>query len=116
MAYALLLVYRHQQRTGEAWHHVRKLLLASNFHTGDYAYFTHWKVLVPKGESTSDGNLSGLFVLTELGAAFARGEVDLPKRIYLYGNEKVGMSTERTTIHQALGSKFNYSELMHGVS
>lgn len=60
---------------------------------------------------------SGRWTPTPTGIAFARGESSICKYVYLYNNEILNFSVgETVTIQEALGDKFNYAELMSGLT
>ncbi len=47
----------------------------------DYAKLTKFELIISKGEHNDDGNSSGYFAITKLGARFLNGEVSIPKYI-----------------------------------
>lgn len=55
---------------------------------------------------------TGLWRITPLGLQFVRGEVEVPEAVFIYDGRKMRSSETTTTLKQALGSKFNYAELM----
>jgi len=58
---------------------------------------------------------SGLWQITERGLEFVRGEIRVPRHVYLYANVVKGWGDESTDVREALGDHFNYAELMAGV-
>lgn len=85
----------------------------------EYNKLKHWGLLEGQGPDLSlDAAVpySGHWRLTEQGFKFVRGEIEVPESVYLYDNRKMRVSTEMTTIKAALGSKFNYAELMESAA
>lgn len=81
----------------------------------EYNKLRYWKLLEAHATDQSldaDTPYTGMWRITELGLQFARGEVEVPKCVFVYDNRKLRASQETTTIQEALGSKFNYVELM----
>jgi hypothetical protein len=120
MAYALLLI-RLAFRTQTDWLHVPEYLTKvvrtkakATTRGGDWAKLVHWKLIVPKDdEIRGDGSKrAGFYKITDLGIAFVDGRAKVPKHVFLYAQKCLGVSEEMTTIDEALGDKFNYSDLM----
>lgn len=85
----------------------------------EYNKLRYWGLLegqAPEQNLESDTPYSGLWRITELGFRFVRGEVKLPKNVFVYNKNQlkppVGTVVEDIDIKQALGTKFNYDELM----
>jgi hypothetical protein len=52
--------------------------------------------------------------VTRLGARFVRGEIRIAKYARVYNGRCLGLEGEPVDIRDALGTQFNYSELMAG--
>jgi len=63
-------------------------------------------------ERHPDKQHGGLWRMTQLGADFAMGSTALPARVVLYNNQCEGFEGDQITVSEALGSKFDYEELM----
>lgn len=68
-------------------------------------------------EKASDPNLkdkksSGMWRITNKGKLFVQGKVTVPKYAKVYNKVVHGFEGEEVNIQMALGSKFNYEELM----
>jgi hypothetical protein len=86
---------------------------------GDVPKLRYWELITPRMETSKskDGNPnSGYYSITPKGTAFVTGNLLLPSHIKVYNNKMVGLSekSKNISIQQALGSKFNYNELMGG--
>jgi len=55
---------------------------------------------------------SGFWRPTEKGIRFVRGEVRIAKTAWGYNGQCLGYSTDQITIQEALGSKYDYREVM----
>lgn len=82
---------------------------------GDFAKSVHWGLLIKKkGERDDGSNRVGYYRLSSKGVDFVSGIQTIPAWVKLYNNEVIGFAEEHIDIKQALGTKFNYSELMQG--
>jgi hypothetical protein len=118
MAYALLLIYRHF-KTHTEWLHVPEYLekvcnTGPTKRGGDWAKMVHWGLIVSKDDETrADGSKRvGFYKITQKGIDFVRGRIRVPKHAFIYAQKCIAMSPEDTSISEALGDRFNYSELM----
>ncbi len=118
MAYALLLIYRHF-KTHTDWLHVPEYLeevcnTGPTKRGGDWAKMVHWGLIVGKDDETrTDGSKrTGFYKITQKGIDFVRGRIRVPKYAHLYAAKCIALSPDDTSISEALGSRFNYSELM----
>lgn len=111
---ALVLIALHKRFDANdalEWLHVSRFPRAPRFNiNGDYNYLRHWGLLQPHPEWT------GYWRVTELGHQFVRGEVRVPKRVFLLNNERVGASDQTISIWDALGNGFDYTALMTGAA
>lgn len=126
MAYMLILIDRHFRTTGDkGWLHVPEYLSelklggggkGTGVRGGDWAKLVHFGLLRAKrGTRRSDGSSRvGLYRMTPLGERFVRGKrTRAPKHVFLYDSKCFALpSTERVTLKEALGERFNYAELM----
>lgn len=81
----------------------------------DFAQLRRWQLIAETVVDEDGKKNSGYWTPTELAKDFVYGRVVVPKYAYIYNNKTLGLSEETTTIKEALGSKFNYKELMRGV-
>jgi hypothetical protein len=92
------------------WVHVMRELKPRN---GYYARMRFFGLIEEKGDvPEEDKKASGYWTVTQRGMRFIHGEITIPKYIEGYNNRKYGESEEQIDIRKALGSKFNYSEVM----
>lgn len=116
MALGLIALYRHQQTVGwDEWCHIPTLMNdACPSNMG--ALLRFWTLIEPQGGEREDGSSrTGFYRITAHGFRFVRGEVRVPKYVYLYNQTPLNRHDERTVdIREALGDKFNYTELMEG--
>lgn len=79
---------------------------------GTLATLRHWTLIEPK--TVADRRVAGTWRPTPGGVLFAQGADLAPRYVVLYNNEVQGVSPERIHIRDALGSAFDYDELMEG--
>lgn len=85
----------------------------------EYNKLRYWGLLEGFGvdnDVEADTPFTGKWRVTELGFKFARGEVKIPKCVFVYNKKLLkapaGTPVEEIDIRKALGIKFNYDELM----
>jgi len=66
----------------------------------------------PSSRSHAQGRTSGFWVATKLGRAFALDKVKIPERVVTCLGVPEAFEGEGVSIKDALGKKFNYSEIM----
>jgi hypothetical protein len=86
---------------------------------GDTAKARYWGLIEAPDEPLSrpDGSTRvGWWRLTDLGAQWVRGEVAVPSYALVYNGQLLELDDSRgtTTVRDALGSRFNYNDLMEG--
>jgi hypothetical protein len=108
MALVLVALHKHFLATpGLEWLHVSKFPANERFNSnGDYNYLRHWGLLEPHPQFV------GHWRVTELGQQFLRGETRVPRKVFLFNNQRIGASDETISIQDALGSEFTYEALM----
>lgn len=76
----------------------------------------HWGLIERQPGTREDGSdRVGWWRLTENGRLFVEGRITVPKYAKLYDGRCLGTEGNPVTIQQALGKRFDYSELMAGV-
>ena len=75
-------------------------------HHQEYEKLPHWGLLTRTDSSPH------LWSVTPLGVLFLRGETGISKWVWLKHGVCVQKSKDKINIRQALGSKFDYKELM----
>ena len=72
-----------------------------------------WGLMEQEPGHRDDGsNRRGWWRLTDSGREFVLGEIRVPQIAYVCNNAVLGYSDEFWSIHDALGSEFNYAEMM----
>lgn len=79
---------------------------------GEFAKLRHWGLIEQMPYEGTDKLASGTWRITEKGLRFALKHFKIPKRVYLFNNTIEGWSEDRVDIQEALGTKFNYAELL----
>jgi hypothetical protein len=110
----LIDLVRKATDTPGGWVHYQNLC----FRGRDYSYLTHWGLaLTARTDLNVDPEKSytGLWRPTQLGIDFVHERARVPSRIWIYDNERqpeYPPASVAIDIQTALGTKFNYSELM----
>jgi hypothetical protein len=110
-------MYLHE-RDHPGWIH---MISVGNFGlpSRDYGTLQHWGLTEAKEGAKEDGNPEpGYHRLTDLGKAFVRGENSVKKYVYLYNDQEIEVDEpeagERINVREALGSRFDYQDMMQG--
>lgn len=119
MARTLLVIYRHAEATQPpgGWVAVSELGDSGVLRSREHHRLRFWDLLEPHVDShrTADANSRDMWRITEHGKAFARDEIRVPKAVYVYDNTPWRFDEDqRVSIREALGTKFNYAELLRG--
>ncbi len=80
----------------------------------DYSTVSFWGLAETAVVADGDKRTSGMWRITPKGVAFARGGLSVPSHVYIYNNQELGFSEAEIGIVEALGSRFNYQELISG--
>lgn len=120
MARALIAISTVQNRVESAagaggigfWVETPKL----GFQNGDYGRLRWWELLEQRAlkykDEKEEKRDSGRWRVTTKGMQFVKGEIAIPREVFMYNNLVQGFSADTIKIDEALGKKFNYGELM----
>lgn len=110
MARSLIEMYR---AGGLGWIHVPTQVGARSREEGKLAY---WGLVEEEKILRPDGGRAGYWRVTPLGELFLRNQCTLPKYARIYNGRVLSLDPrEKVTIKDALGARFDYSELMMGI-
>lgn len=76
---------------------------------GEFARLRFWGLVE---QPAGDDAHSGLWRVTDLGRQFVRGDVTMPAYAHIYDGACLRLSGPEVSIVDALGSRFDYHELM----
>ena len=96
----------------QEWIHV-DLLRPKN---GNYSMLRLWGLAEPSSKRTAYANAHGLWRVTPEGLRFARKACTVSKYLFLWNGRVIGRSEDQVTIHDCLGTRFSYAELMGGAA
>jgi len=80
---------------------------------GDFAKMAHWGLIEQMANDDDTKRTSGYWRPTQAGVDFVHMRTTVPQKVLLYLNEPVGFSPEVTDVVTALGTGFDYRELMN---
>lgn len=112
MARVLILIY---QSGNFEYLHVEDFLKKLNRGDlrADFHKLRYWGLLKKKIENREDGSArNGFYKISPLGIMFVEGKLTVNEKILIFNNEFKGFTGNQINIHQALGNKFSYKELM----
>lgn len=114
MAYTLLSLYRHKVFS---FVHVEKFLKEHGYpRSGDFHKLVHWGFIEKKSGEKEDGNPdNGFYKITGRGIMFAESKATAKEIALIMDNEFKGFAGRDIDIKDALGTKFNYNELMDNI-
>lgn len=110
MARQLIKLYR----LGGTAHyiHASKLILDGVTGSGDFTEAKYWGLIHSRINTDADTKSNGQWMLSRSGLAFVQGKLRIPAEVTVFDDEVTGESVETISIHEALGDRFNYHELM----
>lgn len=113
MAIALLMLYKHRDK---GFVHLENLMTENGIkRCGDASYLRHYLLIEPKKEHREDGsNRNGYYRITGLGILFCELKTTVQEIFLTFNNKCEGFEGEEITIIDALGTKFDYQNLMNG--
>ncbi len=81
--------------------------------TNDAALLRHWNLIEARpGVRDDSSTRTGVFRLTPEGKGFVIGVLKVKRFALIYNQTFLGLDGELISIHEALGTHFNYRELM----
>lgn len=117
MAYGLTIMYKLHTAKGfdrylKMNEEIAKLKIPSS--NIEYPKLAYFKLIqeVPKPMTKDDKKNTGFWRLTKMGIDFVKGQIEVPAYALIYNGTCYGFSDEKINIIKALGTKFNYNELM----
>ena len=114
MARNLIRIYKATRGNIKSYIHVEDTLRSHKDHSGhDWALLRHWGLIEEhQVEPRHGGKTQGEWRITAHGLAFVRNDTKVSKHILIFNNKLQGFGSGTTNIIEALGSNFNYYELM----
>lgn len=110
-AFALIELYK----LGNGYHHISEYAEAgkNKQRAPHFAELRFWGLIEASTNNDITRKASGYWKITAKGEQFVKGEISVPSRILIFNNKFQGFSGKSTNIKisEALGNKFDYSEL-----
>ena len=112
MALALIFLYKHQNK---GFIHLENSMVAEGFQRcGDASYMLHYNLIANMPEKRKDGSKrNGHYQITGFGILFVEGYTKVYEKFLICNNKFEGFEGKEIDIIEALGKKFNYTELMN---
>ncbi len=110
------MVEVHACAPGELWIHIHVIFGGFGQKHRDWPLLKLWGLVEPRTKRSGTENARGFWCVTELGRAFVEGRTRVPAYVFVFDGEKTGSSDEVVTICEALGTKFDYRELMRRIA
>lgn len=96
---------------GTDWVHVPTKIGARSREEGKLAY---WGLVEESPDPRDDGGRAGWWRVTDRGKAFVLGQITIPTYARVYNGRVLNFDGAYVDIKTALGTKFNYDDLMAG--
>lgn len=109
MARSLIVMFR---AAGLEWQHVPTTVGRKSAEEGKLAY---WGLIEEEKVRRPDGGRAGYWRVTPVGEDWIHHRVSIQKYAKVYDGRCLGFDGERVSIHDALGTRFSYDDLMAGV-
>jgi hypothetical protein len=108
MARLLIAMWRN---AGEEWLYLPSLPQKSRDGTG----LAYWGLIEEEKARREDGGRAGWWRITEEGRGWVLMQTTIPKYAMIYDGRCLGHRGAHVTIRDALGTRFDYDDLMAGV-
>ena len=108
-ARALIAMY---QAGGTDWCHLPDVEAPLHLGGSETGKARYWGLVEEASDEREDGGRSGMWRLTQGGVGYVQGYVLVQKYAHIYDGRCLGLSGEPVSIHDALGVRFDYDELM----
>lgn len=113
MAITLINIYKFNKENKDFFH-VEDYGTKNNIKIShDFSLLRFWNLIEKCNGEKDDGNKNiGFYKITPRGIDFVEKKINVKKSVFLFNDKFLGFSDEEINIKDALGSKFNYDELM----
>ena len=113
MAIALLFLYRNAYRG--YIHLENEMIEQGHKRCGDASYLRHYGLIEPLTGKREDGSKrNGYYKITGRGMLFCELKTTVQENFLIFNNSLEGFKGKEITIIDALGTKFDYQNLMTG--
>jgi len=111
MALALIILYRNKDK---GFIHLENTMKELGYkRCGDASYLRHYRLIEKKEGNRDDGSpRNGMYKITGIGIMFVEGKSKVQSTFIISNNKHEGYEGDDITIQDALGKKFDYTELM----
>jgi len=92
------------------YYHVSELGVSGT--GGEFAQLQRWGLIEDMRNEDTKKRKSGWWRLTDFGVKFVTDEIRVAAYCDTYNMRTLGFSDETTSIREALGKRFNYTEMM----
>jgi hypothetical protein len=79
---------------------------------GDFSKLAYWRLIVDERRVRPDGGRAGWWKITSYGGLFVKGAIGVPEYAHVYDGTLQQLDGKLITIRDALGTRFDYDELM----
>lgn len=117
MARSLIALYKLDKEKPGYYHHSKFDVWRLNlgYAGGAFAKVRYWGLAVDQpNEDDPAKRTSGMWAITDKGRAFVEGNLTVPAKVKLFNKKSYGFDGNHINIREALGTKFDYQELMGG--
>jgi len=114
MARWLIRLVKNYEEEGKYYSVSEPWSLSINKGTGDVAKLAMWKLIEskPRDDNDTTRRTSGRWKPTREGFAFVYGRIRISRYALVYNAKLLGYDGHEISIKDALGDRFNYTELM----
>lgn len=113
MALSLIFLYKFRKH---GFIKIEELMRINGYkRCGDASYLRHYKLIEAAEGKREDGSTRvGMYKITGMGIMFVEKNLTVKSKFVMYKGKCEGYEGREINIEDALGKKFNYSELMNG--
>lgn len=118
MVKLLIELYRLDRQKQDYYHvsDIYKALTKKKNGSDDFSKFSRWGMIVQKKKMPGQlGRTSGYWAITPKGRDFVEGKIRVPRAVYMFNKISRGFTPETVDVKEALGSVFDYEQMMAGL-
>jgi hypothetical protein len=107
-----LIELYHLDKALPGYYHISQIESQRKSGGGDFAKLLHWRLVREMPNGDGGKRTSGMWSITPRGRQFVEQRLRVPSHILLYDGRLMGFADSTVDIAEALGKRFNYTELM----
>ncbi len=110
---ALIRLYKLDKADPDNFHHILSIGATADKGVGDFAKARYWGLIEALPNDDDYKRTSGYWAITLRGKRFVQGRIRIPEYCHIFNSEARRFSGGKISIVDAVGTRFDYLELMN---